>query len=195
MKLAEFFFKYRSYTPIPLILVLLYQADPQMPWIIIGLLLLFAGEGIRFWAILHAGGATRTRKVGAPSLVTSGPYGHVRNPLYLGNMLIYAGIVFVASGPWMWELLIISILFFSVQYTLIVSLEEKTLLDIFGDQYRKYSEHVNRLVPRLTPWHLGDVDDTSRLAFGEAIRPEKSTLLNIGIMLLLILVKWLIFLT
>ncbi len=195
MKLAEFFFKYRSYTPIPLILVLLYQADPQMPWIIAGFALLLAGESIRFWAILHAGGATRTRKVGAPSLVTSGPYGHVRNPLYLGNMLIYAGIVFVASGPWMWELLVISIFFFSLQYTLIVSLEEKTLLDIFGDQYREYSKHVNRLIPRLTPWRMGTGDDTSRLAFREAIRPEKSTLLNIAIMLLLIFAKWLVFLT
>ena len=191
MNLPTFFFKYRSYTPIPLILVLLYQARPRFPWILAGLGLLLLGEGIRFWAILHAGGATRTRQVGANELVSSGPYGYVRNPLYLGNMLLYGGVVFIAAGPWMWEMLLIAMVFFTFQYSLIISLEEKKLRELFGQAYDEYSAHVPRIIPRPTPWRGTGRNDVQPLSFGEAFKPDKSTLLNIAIMVVLIAGKWL----
>ncbi|MEJ2050703.1 MAG: isoprenylcysteine carboxylmethyltransferase family protein [Calditrichota bacterium] len=191
MNLPTFFFKYRSYTPIPLILVLLYQARPRLPWLLIGIGLLLLGEGIRFWAILYAGGATRTRQVGANELVSSGPYGYVRNPLYLGNMLIYGGVVFIAGGPWMWEMLVVAIVFFTFQYSLIISLEEDKLHELFGEAYAGYSAHVPRIIPRLTPWRKTGRNDVQPLSIEAAFRPEKSTLLNIGIMLILIAGKWL----
>ena len=98
MDIRQFFFKYRSYTPIPLVLVLLYFSNPFQPAIYFGIGLLAVGESIRIWAVRYAGGRTRTRKVGAPKLVTSGPFAYVRNPLYLGNMLMYLGIVLIAGG-------------------------------------------------------------------------------------------------
>ncbi|HKJ68112.1 MAG TPA: isoprenylcysteine carboxylmethyltransferase family protein [bacterium] len=191
MKIAHCFFKYRSYTPIPLVLLLLYQAHPGLPWIVPGFGLLFLGEAIRFWAVRHAGGATRTREVGAPSLVTSGPYGYVRNPLYLGNMFIYAGIVFIASGPWMWELFLIAIIFFTIQYLLIISLEETTLEEMFGEHYESYRKHVGRFIPGLRPW--GNTVRPSREHFSirETLKPEKSTLMNMAMVLILLGGKWL----
>jgi len=191
MNLPTFFFKYRSYTPIPLILVLLYQAHPVLSWLLVGLGLLILGEGIRFWAVLHAGGATRTRQVGAPELISSGPYGYVRNPLYAGNMLIYGGVVLIAGGPWMWEMLLVALVFFAFQYSLIISLEEKKLRELFGEGYDEYRAHVPRIIPRLTPWRGTGRTDVQPLSFGAAFKPEKSTLVNLGIMLLLIAGKWL----
>ena len=190
MKLPQFFFKYRSYTPIPLILVLLYQADPAFPGILLGVLSLLLGESIRFWAILYAGGATRTRNVGAKSLVTAGPYGYLRNPLYLGNILIYVGVVFIAGGPWMWQMLVIAVGFFMWQYSQIITLEEETLADLFGKEYREYQQHVPRIIPRLSPWRKPEHAEVERRTLGQALKPEKSTLYNITGMLLLIAAKW-----
>jgi len=190
MNLPSFFFKYRSYTPIPLILILLYQADPVVPWLLIGLGLVLLGEGIRFWAILYAGGATRTRNVGAESLVTAGPYGYMRNPLYLGNILIYAGVVFIAGGPWMWQMLVITIGFFTWQYSQIITLEEDTLSGIFGAAYAEYRANVPRIIPRFRPWRKPDHAEVERRSVRQALKPEKSTLINIGIILVLITAKW-----
>lgn len=192
MELPTFFFKYRSYTPIPLILVMLYQSAPTLQWVIIGLVVMAAGEAIRFWGILYAGGATRTRKVGAPELVTAGPFGHVRNPLYLGNMLIYAGVAFVAGGPWMWQMVVIAIIFFMWQYSQIITLEESTLVDLFGEQYEEYREHVPRFIPRLTPWRKSG-QNIQRLPLHKAVKPEKSTWINMGIIFILIAAKWYFF--
>ena len=87
MDLRNFLFSYRSFTPVPLVLSLLYFANPEMPFLFYGLSLAVIGECIRINAIRYAGGATRTTKVGAPSLCTSGPYARTRNPLYLQNFL------------------------------------------------------------------------------------------------------------
>lgn len=169
---------------------MLYQADPMLQWALVGLAFLIFGESIRFWAILYAGGATRTRNVGASSLVTAGPYGYLRNPLYLGNMLIYIGVVCIAGGPWMWQLLVVAIGFFMWQYSQIITLEEDTLEGIFGEQYADYRANVPRMIPRLTPWRKPEHAAVERRTFRKALKPEKSTLINIGVALILIAAKW-----
>lgn len=183
MDLRQFFFKYRSYTPIPLLLVMLCFSTPYIPAIYWGFALIVVGELIRIWAVRYAGGRTRTRKVGAPSLVTSGPFAYVRNPLYLGNVLIYLGFVFVAGGNHMWWFFLICLLFFILQYSLIVSLEQETLLKKFGKEYSIYCKNVPALIPRLTPWK-STTDSSPKPK--KIFKPEKSTLLNIILILLLI---------
>lgn len=186
MDLRQFFFKFRSYTPIPLLLVMLYLSQPYIPVIYYGLTLILIGESIRIWAVRNAGGRTRTRKVGATSLVTSGPFAYVRNPLYLGNTLIYLGFVFVAGGDYMWWLAMACLIFFIVQYSLIVSLEQETLLMKFGEEYSVYCDNVPALLPRLTPWKpKEDSAQKSKKVF----KPEKSTLLNIVLILFLIYLR------
>ena len=64
---------------------------------IIGLTLILLGELLRIWAVSYAGGITRTTKVGAQILCTTEPYSYTRNPLYIGNMIIYTGVVYVAE--------------------------------------------------------------------------------------------------
>mgnify|MGYP001473870341 FL=1 len=116
MDIRNIFFKFRSYTPIPIALAIIYNSQPIIPFNILGILLIAIGEIIRINAVRYAGGATRTRNVGAPSLCTSGLYSHTRNPLYWGNIIIYAGVAFLGGGQWMWHLVSIIIIFFIVQY-------------------------------------------------------------------------------
>ena len=93
MDIRNLLFKYRSYTPIPIGLMIIYFARPGSAHLTLGIPLLLTGEVMRIWAVSYAGGETRTRRVGAPALCSSGPFAFVRNPLYLGNMLMYVGIV------------------------------------------------------------------------------------------------------
>lgn len=187
MDIRQFFFKKRSYTPIPLVLLILYFSNPYQPIIYFGFILLTIGELCRVWAVRYAGGRTRTTKVGAPSLCISGPFAYVRNPLYLGNMLIYSGVVLIAGGPKIWLMLGITLLFFIIQYLLIVSLEQEALTKLFGKEYLTYCKNVPALIPRLTPWKHGLSQEP--LIFNKVFKPEKNTIFNILLILILIFIR------
>ena len=187
MDFRQFFFKNRSYTPLPLAFAIIFFADPSGSATIVGFLLVLVGEIIRLNGVHHAGGATRTRKVGAPALCTSGPFGYVRNPLYLGNLIIYAGVVFMAGGPFMWQLLGITVAFFVLQYGLIISLEEEILTGKFGDEYRLYLTTVSRFIPRTTSWSRQN--KTSPITWGKTFRTERRTFQVVAIYFIFIVAK------
>ena len=184
MDLRYFLFSNRSFTPIPLVLVILYLSSFSYPYFIIGIGLIVIGESIRIYGVRFAGGATRTREVGAPSLCTSGPYSRCRNPLYLGNMIIYCGVVLMAGGEFLWPLLFIVFFFFTLQYSMIISLEEETLVKLFGNEYQLYRESVPKLFPRISPW-VGN-DKRVPLTIIQTLKTEKRTLQNIIIIIILI---------
>ena len=86
------FFTYRSYTPIPFVVVMLVFAYPNIWSLTAGFIIALAGELIRLWGVSWAGSETRTTGgVGGTYLIVSGPFAHLRNPLYLGNILMYTG--------------------------------------------------------------------------------------------------------
>jgi len=185
--IRQIFFKNRSYTPIPIALIIIYFAGTAESFGIIGILLLLTGEAIRIWAVSHAGGATRTLNVGAPFLCTSGPYALSRNPLYLGNMFMYIGIVLIAGIQNGLFMVVLTAAFFLVQYTLIISLEEETLDNLFGNEYLEYKKHVPPIIPRLKPWN--GAKKTKSTTFFKTLKTEKRTLQNVSLMLLLIYIK------
>ena len=184
MDLRYFLFSNRSFTPIPLVFAILYLSSLSYPYFIIGIGLIVVGESIRIYGVRFAGVATRTREVGAPSLCTSGPYSRCRNPLYLGNMIIYCGVVLMAGGQFLWPLLFIVFVFFTLQYSMIISLEEETLVKLFGNEYKLYRESVPKLFPRISPW-LGN-DKRVPLTMIQTLKTEKRTLQNIIIIIILI---------
>ncbi len=187
MKIANFLFKYRSYTPIPLALYILINSYFQIQNLIIGLTLIFIGELLRIWAVSYAGGITRTTKVGAPSLCTTGPYSYTRNPLYIGNMIIYTGVVYVAGSYNILSMLIITWTFFIIQYYLIIKLEQNRLIEIFGKEYKAYMDNVPILFPRLSPWINKDKYVPMKLL--NTIKTEKRTLQNIILLIIIIYFK------
>ncbi|MCZ6776541.1 MAG: isoprenylcysteine carboxylmethyltransferase family protein [Ignavibacteria bacterium] len=145
-------FKYRSYTPIPFLIIIVVVAEPTLPSLVIGLLIVIVGESVRFWGVSIAGSETRTtRMVGGSHLVTSGPFAYVRNPLYVGNIMVYVGIGVMSMALFPW-LLIIACLWFYVQYRLIVAWEEEFLLQRFGAEFADYQKHVRRFLPRMTKY-------------------------------------------
>jgi len=187
MNISNFFFKYRSYTPIPLAVGILYFSSPRHAVLVEGIVLLVLGEFMRIWAVRYAGGATRTMTVGAPFLCTSGPFSRVRNPLYIGNMMIYTSFVLIAGNENLWVMMGATWMFFIVQYSLIVSLEENALCKLFGDEYNIYRRNVSALIPRISPWKGGAPTKPGRLL--KTLKTEKRTLQNIVLVLLLIFLR------
>ncbi|MBM3326225.1 MAG: isoprenylcysteine carboxylmethyltransferase family protein [Calditrichaeota bacterium] len=171
MDWREVFFRRRGFTPLPFLLAALIWAQFDLWLVIVGVALGLAGEALRIWSIRYAGGATRTRKVGAPDLVTDGPYSRMRNPLYLANMSIYIGYA-LASGALFPYLPIAALLFFIIQYSLIISLEEVSLEKLFAEKYRAYCRTVPRLLPKLSrsPY------SPPTYSLSAALREERSTL-------------------
>jgi protein-S-isoprenylcysteine O-methyltransferase Ste14 len=145
-------FELRSYTPIPFIILMLVYARPTPVSLVVGFCLALAGEAIRFWGVSIAGTETRTTgPVGGTHLFIDGPFAYVRNPLYVGNMMMYLG-VGIMSNALMPYLVVLAYGFFVFQYTMIVSKEEEYLRGAFGDEYERYVQNVGRFIPRLTPY-------------------------------------------
>ena len=191
MDIRNFFFKYRSYTPIPIAIMIIYFSRNINVFMPIGILFLLIGESIRVWSVSFAGGETRTIKVGAPALCTAGPYSYVRNPIYLGNMLMYIGIVIIAGSPNLFLMVLTVFSFFIIQYTLIISLEEETLDELFGDEYVEYKKNVPSILPRLKKW--SNKDDRIPSSLIKTLKTEKRTLQNVALILILVALRVLIF--
>ncbi len=166
-------FSYRSYTPIPFFIVMLIFAKPTLLSLVVGFIIASVGELIRIWGVGYAGSETRTTgPVGGSKLVTNGPYAYVRNPLYIGNLIIYLGfgIMSMALFPY---LQIVALIYFYIQYYLIVTLEEEYLSKTFAGEYERYFNSVPRFIPRLKRYEFaGDL----KFNFVEALKSERRTL-------------------
>ena len=187
MDIRNFFFANRSFTPIPIALSIIYFAQPENQNIVLGFMVLLVGELIRMWSVSYAGGETRTTNVGAPSLCTAGPYGYVRNPIYVGNMLMYLGIVIIAGSPNLMLMVLATMSFFIIQYSLIISLEEEKLDELFGPEYVTYKSNVRAILPRFTRWKTND--DRRPLSIMKLVKTEKRTLQNVAFILTLIVIR------
>ncbi|NUO80052.1 isoprenylcysteine carboxylmethyltransferase family protein [candidate division KSB1 bacterium] len=185
-----FLFNYRSYTPIPLLIAILILAEPTPASLLGGFALALLGEGLRIWAVRHAGGATRTTSgVGAGAvLITHGPFAYVRNPLYLGNFLLSLGLCLM-SWAWMPWMLFLFIALFGWQYWSIISLEEEHLQQRFGQAYTEYLRDVPRFLPRLTPFRKQALQV---MPLARALKIEKNTLFSFTAVVLAIFLIWMV---
>jgi protein-S-isoprenylcysteine O-methyltransferase Ste14 len=187
--IRSYIFRYRSYTPIPFLIVMLIFAEPTVLSLVIGVITVLAGEAIRVWGVSFAGSETRTTgTVGGTFLITYGPFAHVRNPLYVGNMLLYAGVGIMSNALFPW-LLIGALAWFYVQYYLIVTEEEEYLENRFGEDYRHYKRHVGRFFPRVTGYR-GLRPPEKKLDLAQGLLSERRTLQAIGIVAGLIFVRY-----
>ena len=113
-----------------------------------GALLLFLAAILRTWGTSYLQPEVmRDSEVHTERLLADGPYRHVRNPLYLGNILMAAGIGLMASRIG-FVILLIGMTLFVIRLLL---REEAELSRAQGELYRRYCSVVPRLVPSLMP--------------------------------------------
>ena len=150
--IGTFFFQYRNAVfPFAFLLVLLPGPrlfPDALVAAAVGAAIAFLGQLVRGLTIglryVIRGG--KNRRVYAEDLVTDGLYGHTRNPMYVGNLLILAGVA-VASNSW--GCVGIAIPLFAFVYIAIVAAEERYLRDKFGDGFAAYTREVPRWLLRL----------------------------------------------
>jgi protein-S-isoprenylcysteine O-methyltransferase Ste14 len=171
-RLGGVLFRNRSWIPVPFLAVpLLAPGRMSVANWIVGALVVAAGEAVRLSGVAAAGTSTRRRSREVQRLVTYGVFGWVRNPLYVGNFLIWMGFTVISGVYWF---LPIAALLFALEYTLIVRYEEGVLESIFGPSYLAYKTRTPRWLPR-PPRSTGG--ESGPLAWREAVRSETSTFL------------------
>jgi protein-S-isoprenylcysteine O-methyltransferase Ste14 len=148
--LGGWLFRHRTIIPLPLaIAVLLLRIGEALPskWLIAsGIGLTLTGEAIRLWAVHHIGAISRTRSDRLGPLIAAGPFAVVRNPLYLGNIALWAGFAMAARLLWLVPVIVVLL---AVEYHAIVRWEEQGLEARYGDEYRAYAARVPRWFPTL----------------------------------------------
>jgi protein-S-isoprenylcysteine O-methyltransferase Ste14 len=117
-----------------------------------GLLLLLVGGTIRFKARLElkkkAGfgsyaGTGIVKIVKDHNLVKDGLYKHIRNPIYLGEILRNLGFVLIFSSVYGSSIVLLASVFLLFR----IELKEKILLAVFGEEYEEYQRNTKKMIP------------------------------------------------
>jgi len=183
---ASKIFKYRSYSPLPFLLLMVYFQVATVSSMIIGFLIALIGEFFRLWGVSHAGSETRTTDgVGGTFLVVSGAFAYVRNPLYLGNMLMYLGIGIMSMALFPY------LVFFFWQYNVIIKEEEGFLRSKYGKSYEDYCASVPKLIPSFSKYKNPGLEQPL-YQLKKGIRSERRTFQAFGIIVLIIVVRYLL---
>ncbi len=184
-KLGNTFFRWRSYIPIILFLVLFLRLNdlkntfPNQSIEIIyqGLCLFisFLGETVRIIAVGFAPSGTSGRNTKAQiadTLNTSGLYSITRNPLYFGNFLITLGLSLFTRS---YMIAILNCLLFLIFYAPIILVEESFLSSKFGETYKEYISKTPCFFPKLSLWSPPETD----WSWNRVIRRECNSALSV----------------
>ncbi len=156
ISIGNFFFRYRKFI-FPIFFILLVGVmrpaivinktiDEFLVWL--GFLIAVVGEGIRIFTIgldyIERGG--KNGQPNASKLVVGGLYNHVRNPMYVGNLLMALGIGLYSGTPMILATVVPFMVFF---YYCMIAAEENFLRGKFGAEFDDFCSRVNRLWPSL----------------------------------------------
>ena len=133
--------RFRQFVGVALVFLLTIVGRPLPGWFAVGAVLACLGMGVRLWA----SGVVMKNEV----LATSGPYGYVRHPLYVGNLLICAGFCLASGLWWSGPLSIAYLLFF---YPQTIRREDAKLLGRFPEEWREWAARTRALVPSREPY-------------------------------------------
>ena len=178
-RVGGWLFRHRTSLPLPLAAALLLIPPPEdasSSLVAIGAVVVAVGEIIRLWAVLHIGAISRTRSDRLGPLVASGPFGYVRNPLYIGNILLWAGFSIAARLVWLAPIVVALL---ALEYHAIVRWEEQLLTSRIGEPYVRYVRDVPRWIPSFTT----SAQSQSDVAFSwrATLFSERGTLIAIGV--------------
>jgi protein-S-isoprenylcysteine O-methyltransferase Ste14 len=120
------------------------------PLALLGAMPLLAGLAVYLWCawdFATAGRGTPLPLDAPRRLVVRGLYRFVRNPMYIGILLLLAGqAIFFASLPTVWYALGVALCF----HFFVIFYEEQALRRRFGQSYSEYRSQVPRWAPRLS---------------------------------------------
>jgi protein-S-isoprenylcysteine O-methyltransferase Ste14 len=111
-------------------------SEPSARSLAFGLPVALAGLALRAWAAGHLAKNER--------LATSGPYAYVRNPLYIGTLVVAAGLTAASRSAGLGAVFLAVFLFV---YLPVIQLEEQHLRKLFPE-YAEYASRVPALLPR-----------------------------------------------
>jgi protein-S-isoprenylcysteine O-methyltransferase Ste14 len=164
---GNLFFCWRSYLPLLMAVLFIgalldgYHPGGYSPvgkiWGLGCLAVSLGGLAIRFFTVgfVPAGTSGRnTRGQVADSLNTTGMYSVVRNPLYLGNFIIWFGLSLFTRSWWCTTLIV---LFFIIFYERIIFAEERFLQEKFGDTFLTWAADTPAILPRFRNWRPPDL--------------------------------------
>lgn len=126
----------------------LWRRAPQAEAIASSLALVAPGLWLRGYA---SGYVKKNRE-----LTMTGPYAHMRNPLYLGSMLIAGGFALALLS---WPVAVVLAAGFAAIYLPVIASEERFLRATFAG-FDEYCRHVPRLIPRVTAYRRGTAGAT-----------------------------------
>lgn len=140
-------FRHRTSLPAPVALVIVMLPGSKSASLFLvgaGVAITLVGELIRLWAVHHIGAISRTRSERLGPLVATGPFALVRNPLYVGNILLWVGFAIAARMLWLAPIILVLL---ALEYHAIVRWEETLLESRLGEAYREYAARVPRWIP------------------------------------------------
>jgi len=117
-----------------------YETD-LIVWLT-GPFIFMLGFGIRVWAQQHLHYRLKIPR----GLTKTGPYRLTRNPIYIGNALIFLGLTILAELIWLIPFVLLCCI---IIYPIVVNSEEKKLLKTYGTNYREYMTEVPRWIPKI----------------------------------------------
>jgi len=132
---ADFVARLRVPSGFLLVAAFAWFAHPSPRSLAIGLPVSTAGLMLRAWA---AGHLAKNQQ-----LTTGGPYAYVRNPLYLGTLVVAAGLAIACRSP---GLAVLFGLVFLLIYLPVIMLEEQHLSELFPE-FEQYARKVPALIP------------------------------------------------
>ena len=140
---ADFAAKLRVPCGFVLVATFAFFSRPTGAALALGLPLSLIGLALRGWASGHL---EKNRQ-----LTVSGPYALVRNPLYIGTLLVAFGLVIAGSR---WLLAAVFAAVFLLVYLPVIELEEQHLRALFPE-FREYARRVPALFPTFHPESTG----------------------------------------
>jgi protein-S-isoprenylcysteine O-methyltransferase Ste14 len=193
---GQWVFKNRGWLPLPILALAIFfpEYNPSKINFILGAILILAGEAGRLWAVGYAGGITRTRTGDLNDLVVTGPFAYVRNPIYISNIVMYSGATLILGVP---GLLPLTVLYFFIEYSLIILYEESILAKAFSKRYSDYKKMVNRWLPSKKATINKDTESKTkvqssqnRFSLNEYMVAEKSTFRSMAGIVIIAIAKY-----
>jgi|SRR6266571_4341074 len=115
----------------------------------VGLALVVAGFTLHTWATIALARGIRSAYNAPRSLIVTGPYRYVRNPIYLAVMVIFAGI-YTVYASWRVSTLLFAVGTAVAVHFFVMWVEEPATHKRFGSQYDDYRRKVPRWLPLAT---------------------------------------------